>query len=93
MKLPIATYYSDKFRWKNGRGSADASDFGSLASRGTCLLGDRLYDDAVDIGFFVESAKTGHIKLFTYVNNEDGYDGELQVYSSSDGVVITIFND
>jgi hypothetical protein len=92
MKLNIPTYSSDMFTWNKNRAVADASDFGSLKERGTNWIGSRLYDDACDIGFYVVSAKTGVKMLFTYVHDEDGYDGELQVYSSGD-YKITIFND
>ena len=91
MKLQVPVYSSDMFTWKGNRGCAEASDFGSLEKKGY-FIGARCYDDACDIGFYVVSARTGAKMLFTYVHDEDGYDGELQVYSSGD-FTITIFND
>jgi hypothetical protein len=93
MKLAIPVYSSDQFTWKGNRGCADASDFGSLAKHGRELfIGGRVFDDACDVGFYVVSTRSGARMLFTYVSDEDGYDGELQVYSSGD-FFITIFND
>jgi len=88
----VPVYSSDQFSWKGNKGCADASDFGSLKERGTVFIGSRCYADANDVGFYVVSARTGARMLFTYVFDEDGYDGEFQVYSSGD-VFITIFND
>lgn len=69
-----------------------ASDFGSLKERGTVFIGSRCYDDACDLGFYVVSARTGVKMLFTYVHDEDGYDGEFQVYSSGD-IKVVVVND
>lgn len=100
MKRPdfdIPVYTSDQFTWKNGRGVTDASDLlGPLKRPGggySVRAGARLWKDACDMGFYVVSARTGGVKmLFTYVHDEDGYDGEIQVYSSGD-FTITVVND
>jgi hypothetical protein len=92
MKRPdfnIPVYSSDEFTWKNNRGVAYASD---LVGPGKSWAGSQVWNDAADMGFYVLSARTGVKMLFTYVSDEDGYDGEIQVYSSGD-FVITVIND
>jgi hypothetical protein len=92
MKRPdfnIPVYSSDEFTWKNNRGVTYASD---LLGRIKGWSGSKVWNDAADIGFYVVSTKTGAKMLFTYVFDEDGYDGEMEVYSSGD-FVITVLND
>ena len=91
MNSPIPVYSSDMFDWKNGNASAEASDFGPLREIGP-FIGRPINGNKRNIGFYVLSARTGVKMLFTYVFDEDGYDGELQVYSSGDHT-ITIVND
>ena len=100
MKRPdfdIPVYSSDQFTWKNGRGVTDASDLlGPLNRPGggySVWAGARLWKDACDMGFYVVSARTGVKMLFTYVHDEDGYDGEIQVYVNDENHRITVIND
>lgn len=87
MKLIIPVWSSDMFNWKNGRGVADASDF-----KFSGPIAGRVYDDAIDVGFYVVSARTGVRMMFTEVFDEDGFDGEFRRFESGD-YVITILND
>lgn len=99
MKRPdfdIPVYSSDEFTWKNGRGITDASDLvGPLNRPGggySVWAGARIWNDAIDMGFYVVSTRTGVKQLFTYVHDEDGYDGEIQVYTDGEHT-ITVVND
>ena len=42
-------------------------------------------------GIFIESSKTGNIKYFKAVHDEDGYDGEFMIYRC-DQIFISIWN-
>lgn len=42
-------------------------------------------------GIFIESSKTGNIKYFKAVHDEDGYDGEFMIYRC-DQLFIQIWN-
>lgn len=96
MKRPdfdLPVYTSDQFTWRKGRGFTDASDLvGPLNKVGTRWAGTRVWNDSIDIGFYVISCRTGKKVLFTYVHDEDGYDGEGQVYSDGEHT-ITVIND
>ena len=90
----IPVYTSDQFIWNEGRGIAAASDLiGPLPKVGNLWVGSRLFDGAVDVGFYVVSCRTGVKMLFTHVHDEDGYDGEFQVYANDAEHRITIMNE
>ena len=101
MKRPdfdIPVYTSDEFTWKNGRGVAEASSLVGPLNRGdgtvrSVWAGARIWKDACDMGFYVISCRTGTKMLFTYVHDEDGYDGEIQVYINDKDHRITVIND
>jgi hypothetical protein len=94
MKLFIPTYPSTMFTWntsENGTkyGLAEMSDFGK------CQIYSQVYDDAADVGFNVQSDKTGKVKLFTFKSEErDPNSDVVGVYfSSEDGIDILLIND
>jgi hypothetical protein len=89
MKLHIPTFKSDIFSWKNGVGSAEVSDF-----RGSDLF-SRVYDDACNVGFNVQSVRTGKVELFTLETAQRDPDDDVTEweFSSKEGHKIIIFND
>lgn len=96
MKQPdfiIPVYTSDEFSWKNGHGITDASDLIGPLSTSARWAGSRVWNDSFDIGFYVVSCRTGVKMLFTYVHDDDCYDGEYQVYANDADHRITIMND
>ena len=42
---------------------------------------------------YVKSSKTGVVKEFYQIHDEDGFDGEFWKYESDDGITVTILND
>jgi len=42
-------------------------------------------------GVFIKSIKTGVVKYFEPVHDEDGYDGEFMIYKNED-IFISIWN-
>ena len=82
-KYPV--YCSTNFNWTGKRGGAEASDLSPV------VFDESFFPNGAS-GFFVISKKTKVKLFFTEVVDEDGYDGEMNVYSSGD-IFITIFND
>lgn len=75
-------YCSSSFKWKDNIGWADESQ---LIKIGTHI-------SALDFkGIAVQSAKTGKIKYFEPIYDEDGYDGEYMIYGC-DNVSVQIWN-
>lgn len=75
-------YCSTSFDWKGNKG----------ACYGSKLIKLDTHFSALDFkGVAVKSAKTGQIKYFEPVYDEDGYDGEYMVYSC-DNIFIAIWN-
>ena len=77
------------FEWDRGVGYADASDL-------SIRLAGRVYPDAADEGFYVQSHKTGVKKLFVATGEVlRARDGDVisWTFKSDDGFVIEIFND
>lgn len=95
-RLPVWRIPSDRFTWTGNKGCAEASDL-----RG--FPGQQVYRDAADLGFEVESLRTGTVRLFVYsedVLDANGEDLVARRYVSVDGprgqtgnVVIDILND
>jgi len=79
-QLPI--YCSSGFKWKNNQGTINKSDLIVIDTKH--MVGE--YD-----GVLIESSKTGNIKYFTPVHDEDGYDGEFMIYKNED-IFISIWN-
>ena len=81
--LPV--YCSSGFKWKNNQGSINKSDLIMLkTNHPVCQNGE--YD-----GVFVKSIKSGDVKYFEPVHDEDGYDGEFMIYKNDD-IFISIWN-
>ena len=77
------------FTWLKGHGTSCISD---LLPR----MDGPIWSDAYDIGFVVESHKTGRKVLFTRVGEDHDAEGDLICYKflSLDGrVTINIYND
>lgn len=79
-QLPI--YCSSSFNWKNNQGTCNKSDLITVDTKH--MVGK--YD-----GVLIESSKTGNIKYFKPVHDEDGYDGEFMIYRC-DQIFISIWN-
>lgn len=77
-----AIFCSSSFKWKNNQGTCNKSDLITVGNR--YMAGE--YD-----GIFIESSKTGNIKYFKAVHDEDGYDGEFMIYRC-DQLFIQIWN-
>lgn len=78
-KTPV--FCSSSFDWKNKKGTANKSELFQLG-----------YAADETRGIAVKSARTGIVKYFEPVYDEDGYDGEFMVYSCDDEVFVTIWN-
>jgi hypothetical protein len=79
-QLPV--YCSSSFKWKNNQGSINKSDLIMLKTNQ--MVSE--YD-----GIFVKSIKSGDVKYFEPVHDEDGYDGEFMIYKN-DNIFIQIWN-
>ena len=93
MKRDIPIYCSTSFQWKQGRATAERSEFDFVSVAGRYGYIGKKESDYSEVSFYVKSARTGNLSLFTYVPDEDGYDGEMEVYRNEQGNFITIFND
>jgi hypothetical protein len=79
-KTPI--YCSTSFDWKDNKGTANGSQLITLENHFSSL----------DFkGVAIKSVKTGEIKYFEPIYDEDGYDGEFMVYGC-DNISVTIWN-
>lgn len=59
-RLSVRRLASDQFTWTANRGCAEASDIGGFP-------GQRVYADARDVGFEVESGRAGAVQLLPAV--------------------------
>jgi hypothetical protein len=73
----IRTYSSKKFTWTGNVGVAEMSDFGTMDPLAIC---DRIYDDACDCGFAVESVVTGKRIVFNYSHAINSGENEIQAH-------------
>ena len=81
------------FAWKGNKGVADRSDFTQLSGQFGPLT-KPLYAKTQLQAFQVSSARTGALVTFFPVYDEDGYDGEMEVFADEENkFFITIFND
>ena len=78
--LPV--YCSTSFGWKGNMGSCNDSDLIKVDTEH--MVGDFN-------GVLIKSAKTGKVKYFNPVPDEDGYDGEFMIYSSDDQYFVQIW--
>lgn len=85
----VPVHRGEKFAWSGDVGTAELSSFGRD------IVCDRIYEDALDTGFFVRSDRTGVERLFTLVGADKGPDGEITCwrYDSEAGTRIVVFND
>lgn len=83
----VPVHSSDKFTWYNKLGCAEVSDFNGI-------LADVVYDDAIDVGFFVTSRNTGVKKLFTLTRTVETAENGVECwrFESNDGIAIDVFN-
>ena len=96
--MEIPTYLGWQFTWRKVStsrtdGSAEASDLGIRPGE---LPGKRVWNDAVDVGFYVVSPRTGRKVLFTLQKEDIGDAGEVIAWafvSEDNSVTIKIFND
>lgn len=70
---------SENIQWKGKRGV-------------TCLTNHHCLDTIPQV-LYVKSSKTGVVKAFDQVHDEDGFDGEFWKYETDDGIILTILND
>ena len=80
------TFRSKHFSWSDNKGISFITDIpGNPLSR--------VYDDACDVGFFVQSGITGNKRLFL-LTDEDDHDTKSWIFTSECGnFTIQIFND
>ena len=99
MKHPVIEFPSQMFHFDaTGSGSVEASDMGNRHLQ-------RLYDDAMDVGFAVKSSKTGDVVTYAMSHVEKDAEGELlywryeptsesvRKYPFCRGSMIMVFND
>jgi hypothetical protein len=60
MNLSCPIYPSKAFTWKGNSGVSEISDLGQYSFKGW----SQLYDDACDIGFAIQSERTGKLVRF-----------------------------
>jgi len=86
MKTPygsaVPIYCSTSFDWKGNVGWADESKLIKL---------DTHFSSLDFKGVAIQSAKTGKIKYFEPIYDEDGYDGEYMMYGC-DNMSVQIWN-
>lgn len=100
MKLNIAPQSSDKFTYHN-----DTKGFATFASDLQDQHLNPLYDDAIDVGLVIQSAKTGKLVRY-YMNNvvrdDDGDAAAWKYLPTTEslrevpecaGTSVTVFND
>lgn len=85
----VPIYCSSSFKWRDDL-------FGFRKKNGTCNESDLIKLETQHMvgnydGIVIRSSKTGQEKYFEPVYDEDGYDGELMVYSC-DGITVEIWN-
>lgn len=78
--LPV--YCSSSFSWRGNKGSCNGTEL--------IKLGEEQADGEYK-GVIVRSSKTGEVKYFDPIYDEDGYDGELMIYGC-DNIFIEIWN-
>ena len=84
MIINYPLYSSDAFSWKGNTGTAEASSLGMTERKVVPM-------QAIGEGIFVVSTATGQRRFFTPVHDQDGYDGEFQLFENS-GIFVQIWN-
>ena len=85
MHMNYPLYSSEAFKWNGNTGSTDASAL-ATTPRKVVPIKQRIGE-----GIFVVSTTTGQRRFFTPVHDEDGYDGEFQLFENS-GIFVQIWN-
>lgn len=70
MKYELLAFPSNLFTFQFGRFNAEASDLGNRHLQ-------PLYDDACDVGFAIQSSKTGKTVVYVLVHTEVNADDEI----------------
>jgi hypothetical protein len=78
----IQVYCSSSFDWKGNEGSCNSSDL--------IIIGTEHMAGTYN-GILIKSSKTGDMKYFQPVFDEDGYDGEFMVYRNGK-INVSIWN-
>lgn len=94
-KLEIDIIPSELFSFSENTFSAEASDLYGYS------LTKLIFDDAVDVGFSIKSAKTGAVEIFTVSDHAEDREGELLywIYTPlnldllNKGIKVIIYND
>jgi hypothetical protein len=89
MKSDRPIFNSDQFSWKGRKGVTEDSNLGPFEA-------NRYRAESGHCSFWIKSEKTGKLLDFYPVFDEDGYDGEMQVFNAyhDDGeILVTILND
>jgi hypothetical protein len=88
--LDIPVHDGAQFTWNKKTGFSEESTLGGPIAK-------RVYADACDVGFYVQSHKTNRKMLFTFLAEDKSVDGELLAtkWQSADdpSINITVFND
>jgi hypothetical protein len=87
MIINYPLYSSEAFKWNGNKGSTDAS---ALATTPREVVPVPI-EQRIGEGIFVVSTATGQRRFFTPVHDEDGYDGEFQLFEN-DGIFVQIWN-
>jgi hypothetical protein len=85
MHMNYPLYSSEAFKWNGNTGSTDASAL-ATTPRKVVTIKQRIGE-----GIFVVSTTTGQRRFFTPVHDEDGYDGEFQLFENN-GIFVQIWN-
>ena len=83
MNYPL--YSSNDFKWNGNTGYTDASALKMMPKETVIMTHE------VGNGLFVVSAATNQRRFFKPVHDEDGYDGEFQLFENN-GIFVQIWN-
>jgi hypothetical protein len=76
LDIPVHSSKFFHFNGKNKTFVTEASDMGYGAGQFLGYICDRVWNDACDVGFWLESSITGVKKLFTFEGEDRSPDGE-----------------
>lgn len=87
----IPVHRGSLFMWYHKSGAADVSMIHYSCGG---QIYSRIYDDACDMGFYIESHRTGQRVLFTLTKVQKDREGEIMFweFKSRDGIEVTLFN-
>lgn len=90
----IPTYKASFVSWKGNDGVVEASLLGS----GKSVIWSQIWDDSIDVGFYLHSDRTGKDVLFTLVD-EEKHGGEVVAWvfsgypASNKRLTVKVLND